>query len=153
MIEFEVRTREMKMGKYKGKTMYYAAQKNRQNITREMVVERIVRETSLSAGDVQNAIISLTAVLRDAMLMGASVDLADLGTFRVSVASKFVEKEEDVSAAILKKPKVVFSPRMKTRDAVARVRLSVAGAKGRTQAGGTEDTGDTGDTGNESTLP
>ena len=127
----------MKMGKYKGKTMYYAAQKNRQNITREMVVERIVRETSLSAGDVQNAIISLTAVLRDAMLMGASVDLADLGTFRVSVASKFVEKEEDVSAAILKKPKVVFSPRMKTRDTVERVQLSVANPKGKASASGT----------------
>lgn len=93
MIEFEVRPRKMNVGKNKGKTMYYAAQKNRQYITREMVVERIVRETSLSAGDVQNAIVSLTAVLRDAMLMGASVDLADLGTFRVSVASKFVERK------------------------------------------------------------
>lgn len=150
MIEFEVKPRKMNVGKNKGKTMYYAAQKNRQYITREMVVERIVRETSLSAGDVQNAIISLTAVLRDAMLMGASVDLADLGTFRVSVASKFVEKEEDVSAAILKKPKVVFSPRLKTRDTVERVQLSVANPKGRTQAGGAEDTGDTG---NESPLP
>lgn len=129
MIEFEAKSRKMNLGKNKGKTLYYAAQKNRQYITRDMVVERIVRETSLSAGDVQNAIISLTAVLRDAMLMGASVDLADLGTFRVSVASKFVEKEEDVSAAILKKPKVVFSPRMKTRDTVERVQLSVANPK------------------------
>lgn len=137
MIEFEAKPRKMNVGKNKGKTMYYAAQKNRQYITREMVVERIVRETSLSAGDVQNAIVSLTAVLRDAMLMGASVDLADLGTFRVSVASKFVEKEEDVSAAILKKPKVVFSPRMKTRDTVERVQLSVASPKGKTSASGT----------------
>ena len=150
MIEFEAKSRKMNLGKNKGKTLYYAAQKNRQYITRDMVVERIVRETSLSAGDVQNAIISLTAVLRDAMLMGASVDLADLGTFRVSVSSKFVEKEEDVSAAILKKPKVVFSPRMKTRETVERVQLSVASPKGRTQAGGAEDTGDTG---NESPLP
>ena len=153
MIEFEAKPRKMNVGRNKGKTMYYAAQTNRQYITREMVVERIVRETSLSEGDVQNAIISLTAVLREAMLMGAGVDLADLGSFRVSVASKFVEKEDEVTAAILKKPKVVFTPRQKTRDAVARVRLSVAGARGRTQAGGTEGTGDTGDTGNESPLP
>lgn len=137
MIEFEAKSRKMNLGKNKGKTLYYAAQKNRQYITRDMVVERIVRETSLSAGDVQNAIISLTAVLRDAMLMGASVDLADLGTFRVSVASKFVEKEEDVSAAILKKPKVVFSPRMKTRDTVERVQLSVANPKAKPSTGGT----------------
>lgn len=142
MIEFEAKSRKMNLGKNKGKTMYYAAQKNRQYITRDMVVERIVRETSLSAGDVQNAIISLTAVLRDAMLMGASVDLADLGTFRVSVASKFVEKEEDVSAAILKKPKVVFSPRMKTRDTVERVQLSVANPKGKATAGTAEVTPD-----------
>ena len=44
-----------------------------------MVVDRIVRETSLSAGDVSNALISLGAIVRDALELGQSVDLADLG--------------------------------------------------------------------------
>src|SRR3712207_7258449 len=38
--------------------------------------------SSLSAGDVSNALISLGTIVRDALLMGSSVDLADLGSFR-----------------------------------------------------------------------
>lgn len=47
-----------------------------------------------------------------------------------------------MSAAILKKPKVVFSPRLKTRDTVERVQLSVASPKGKATAGTAEVTPD-----------
>lgn len=53
-----------------------------------MVVDRIVRETSLSAGDVSNALISLGAIVRDGLELGQSVDLADLGSFRIIVPAK-----------------------------------------------------------------
>ena len=40
------------MGKKKGQTVWYAKPKAKQHLTNNMVVDRIVRETSLSAGDV-----------------------------------------------------------------------------------------------------
>ena len=43
-----------------------------------MLIERIVRETSLSEGDVKNALVSLSNVVCEAMTLGMSVDLAEL---------------------------------------------------------------------------
>ena len=49
-----------------------------------MVIERIVRETSLSEGDVKNALVSLSNIVCDALKLGMSVDLAELGSFRLT---------------------------------------------------------------------
>ncbi|QUB51235.1 HU family DNA-binding protein [Prevotella nigrescens] len=129
MIEFQVRSKKMTIGKNKGKTVYYAYPKTKQNLTNKMVIDRIVRETSLSAGDVSNALISLGAIVRDALLMGTSVDLADLGSFRVMVTSKMIENEIDVCAETLKKPKIVFTPKQQMREAAKNVELSVDNPK------------------------
>ena len=129
MIEFEVKSRNLNIGKRKGQTVYFASPKSNQHLTNKMVVDRIVRETSLSAGDVSNALISLGAIVRDALLLGSSVDLADLGSFRVVVPPKMIDKEIDVTAETLKSPKIVFTPKMQMRAAAKAVELSVDNPK------------------------
>ena len=129
MIEFQVRSKKMTIGKNKGKTVYYAYPKAKQNLTNKMVIDRIVRETSLSAGDVSNALISLGAIVRDALLMGSSIDLADLGSFRVIVPPKMIDNEIDVCVETLKTPKIVFTPKMQMREAAKNVELSVDNPK------------------------
>ena len=129
MIEFEVKSRKLNIGKRKGQTVYFASPKSNQHLTNKMVVDRIVRETSLSAGDVSNALISLGAIVRDALLLGSSVDLADLGSFRVVVPPKMIDKEIDVTAETLKSPKIVFTPKMQMRAAAKAVELSVDNPK------------------------
>lgn len=101
-----------------------------------MVIDRIVRETSLSAGDVSNAMISLGAIVRDALLMGASVDLAELGSFRVIAPPTMMDKEIDVTAETLKTPKIVFTPKSQMRDAAKSVELSVDNPERRKKKGG-----------------
>lgn len=135
MIEFEVKSRVMNIGKRKGQTLFYASPKSNQRLTNKMVVDRIVRETSLSAGDVANALISLGAIVRDALLIGASVDLADLGSFRVIAPPTMMDKEIDVTAATLKTPKIVFTPKMQMRDSAKSVELVVDNPKRRKQQG------------------
>ena len=93
MIEFEIKSKIQLIGKRKGQTVYFAQATAQQHLTSNMVIDRIVRETSLSAGDVSNAIISLSAVVRDALESGQSVDLADLGSFRIMVPSKMMYSE------------------------------------------------------------
>lgn len=129
MIEFEVKSRKLNIGKRKGQTVYFASPKSNQHLTNKMVVDRIVRETSLSAGDVSNALISLGAIVRDALLLGSSVDLADLGSFRVVVPPKMMDKEIDVTAETLKSPKIVFTPKMQMRAAAKSVELTVDNPK------------------------
>ncbi len=138
MIEFEVKSKKLTIGKRKGQTAWFASPKAKQKVTNQMVVDRIVRETSLSAGDVSNAMISLGAIVRDALLMGASVDLADLGSFRVIAPPTMMDKEEDVTVETLKSPKIVFTPKSQMRDAAKNVELSVDNPKRRKkQNGGT----------------
>ena len=129
MIEFEIKSKIQLIGKRKGQTVYFAQATAQQHLTSNMVIDRIVRETSLSAGDVSNAIISLSAVVRDALESGQSVDLADLGSFRVMVTSKMIENEIDVCAETLKRPKIVFTPKMQMREAAKNVELSVDNPK------------------------
>ena len=129
MIEFEVKSRKLNIGKRKGQTIYYASPKAKQHFTNKMVIDRIVRETSLSAGDVSNALISLGAIVRDALLMGSSIDLAVLGSFRVIVPPKMIDNEIDVCVETLKTPKIVFTPKMQMREAAKNVELSVDNPK------------------------
>ena len=123
MIEFEVKSKTQPIGKRKGQTVYYAQPVSQQHLTNKMVVDRIVRETSLSAGDVSNALISLGAIVRDALELGQSVDLADLGSFRIVVPAKMMDTETEVNADSLKTPKIVFTPKAAMRNAAKSVEL------------------------------
>ena len=126
MIDFEIKSKTQPIGTRKGQTVYYAQPKSQQYFTNKMLIERIVRETSLSEGDVKNALISLSNVVCEAMQLGMSVDLAELGSFRVVVPSKMMDTPEEVTVAdALKTPKIVFTPKQKMRDAANSVELSI----------------------------
>ena len=129
MIEFEVKSKTQPIGKRKGQTVYFAQPVSQQHLTNKMVVDRIVRETSLSAGDVSNALISLGAIVRDALELGQSVDLADLGSFRMVVPAKMMDTETEVTADSLKTPKIVFTPKAAMRNAAKSVELRVVKKK------------------------
>ena len=129
MIEFEVKSKTQPIGKRKGQTVYYAQPVSQQHLTNKMVVDRIVRETSLSAGDVSNALISLGTIVRDALELGQSVDLADLGSFRIVVPAKMMDTEAEVTADSLKTPKIVFTPKAAMRNAAKSVELRVVKKK------------------------
>jgi len=129
MIEFEVKSKTQPIGKRKGQIVYYAQPVSQQHLTNKMVVDRIVRETSLSAGDVSNALISLGAIVRDALELGQSVDLADLGSFRIVVPAKMMDTEAEVTADSLKTPKIVFTPKAAMRNAAKSVELRVVKKK------------------------
>ena len=126
MIDFEIRSKVQTVGDRKGQTVYYAQPKTQQKMTMEMVIKRIVNETSLSEGDVKNALVSLSNVVCDALQMGMSVDLAELGRLRLSVTSKMMNTQDDVTVAkALNKPKIVFTPKQKMRDAANAVELRI----------------------------
>ena len=117
--------------------VYYAYPKSQQKLTNEMVIERIVRETSLSEGDVNNALISLSNIVCDALKMGMSVDLAELGSLRLVVPSKMMDTPEEVTVAdALKTPKIVFTPKQKMRDAANSVELRIDRSSVKASTGG-----------------
>ena len=144
MMEFEIDSRVQPIGKREGQTVYFAKLKTQQKLTNEMVIERIVRETSLSEGDVKNALVSLSNIVCDALKLGMSVDLAELGSFRLTVPSKMMDTPEEVTVAdALKTPKITFTPKQKMRDAANAVELSIdrSSVKASTSGGTTTEPG------------
>ena len=63
MIDFEIKSKTQPIGTRKGQTVYFA----QPYFTNKMLIERIVRETSLSEGDVKNVLISLSNIVCDAL--------------------------------------------------------------------------------------
>ncbi len=140
MLEFDVKSKVQQVGARKGQTVYYAQVKSQQKLTNKMLVERIVRETSLSEGDVKNALISLSNVVCEALELGMSVDLAELGSFRLVIPPKMMDTEKEVTVKdALKTPKIVFTPKQKMRDAANAVELSIDRPKETTSGGSTEE--------------
>ena len=155
MLEFEVKSRVMNVGNRKGQTLYYAQLKTQQKMTTEMVIERIVRETALSEGDARSALISFSNVVREALELGMSVDLAELGNIRTVVPSKMMDMPEQVTVKdALKAPKIVFTPKQKMRDAANAVVRSIdRGSTKSTDGGASEPGGGTGGDGDQSESP
>lgn len=140
MLEHEIKSKVLTIGNRKGQTVYYAYPKSQQKLTNKMLVERIVRETSLSEGDVKNALVSLSNVVCEALQMGMSVDLAELGSFRLVVPSKMMDTKEEVTVkGALKTPKIVFTPKQKMRNAANAVELSIDRSTAPTAGSGETD--------------
>ncbi len=125
-MEFRIMKRVQPVGNRKGQEVYYALPKDSHEMSHEEVVNLIVRRTSLTAGDVSNAIISLAEIVREALSQGWSVDLAELGRFRVNVSSKMMDSADEVTVAnTLNRPKVVFHPKRSMQQAAKRVQLHI----------------------------
>ena len=155
MIEFELKSRTQPVGKRKGQTVYYAQPKTQQRMTTEMLIDRVVRESTLSDGDVKCALACIGHVVCDALKMGMSVDIGEIGTLRLTVTSKMMDTPEEVTAdAALNTPKISFFPKQRMRDAAKSVTLSIdrsrvtpANEGGSTPGGGSPSESDDGNDG------
>ena len=121
MILHEIKKIVMRIGKNKGKTMYFASPLPQDRTTTRQVEDYIINLTSLSRSDIRSCITALAEVLRNEMLAGHAVDFADLGSFKLISTGKQVEKEKDVTTETLKKARVQFFPRAELRAMAEKV--------------------------------
>ena len=99
MLLYNVKKEEMRIGKHKGKTMYYASPIAQDKITTKQLEDRIVNATALSRADVRSAITALAKIVREEMLSGRTV-----------------ETEKTVTAETLKTPRIQFFPKLEMRN-------------------------------------
>ena len=90
-----------------------------------MVLERIVRETSLTEGDARNVIITLRNLILECARMGTGLDLGDIFSLRVNVPSKMEENEKDVCAKSLKAPRLTLTWKESVRKALKELQVDV----------------------------
>lgn len=115
------------------------------------VAERLALISTVSKSDVNAVLGDLAGVLADFMKQGKSVRLSGLGTFRLTLDTKGVEKEEDFDfQKQLKAVRVQFTPEREgavTRGGTATRSLVPTGIEWIPMNGGDADA-EGGDTGN-----
>ena len=129
MVKFKVIERLMKIGPLKGKKGYGAAPKAQDKFSQSWLIQRIVRETSLSEGDVGNVLITLRNIIIEVVTLGGALDLGDIFSLRVSMPSTFIEKEEDVTSKVLKKPGIIVTWKDNIRQALKNIEVEVDNPK------------------------
>ena len=129
MVKFKVIERLMKIGPLKGKKGYGAAPKAQEKSSQSWLIQRIVRETSLSEGDVRNVLITLRNIIIEVVTLGGALDLGDIFSLRVSMPSTFIEKEEDVISKVLKKPGIIVTWKDNIRQALKGIEVEVDNPK------------------------
>lgn len=129
MLIFKVVETIHRIGPKKGQKAYNAVQKAPMKFSVQWLIERIVRETSLSEGDVRNVLITLRNIFIEVITLGGSLDLGDIFSFRTTIPSKMIDKEEDVTAASLKKPRIIVRWKSAITDALKKIEVEVDNPK------------------------
>ena len=130
MIIFKVVERVLGVGPRKGQKAYGAEPKAPLKFSQEWLIDRIVRETSLSEGDVRNVFITLKNIIKEVVTLGGSLDLGDIFSLRTTIPSRMLEKEEDVTvASALKRPRIIVTWKDAIRKALGKIEVEVDNPK------------------------
>lgn len=125
MIIFKVKESILKVGPRKGQKAYSAMPKAPNRFSSTWLVERIVRETSLSEGDVRNVLITLRNIVKEIVSLGGALDLGDIFSLRTVITSKMEANEKDVSVTSLKRPHIVVTWKESVRKSLGDIKVEV----------------------------
>lgn len=125
MIYLKVKRSVHRVGPNKGQKAFSAVPKAPNKFSSTWLIERIVRETSLSEGDVHNVLITLRNIVKEVVQLGGSLDLGDIFSLRTVIHSKMENNEKDVSIASLKKPRIVVTWKHSVSKALKNLQVEV----------------------------
>ena len=125
MFSFKVIETILRVGPKKGQKAFTAVPKAQTKFGVDWLIQRIVRETSLSEGDVRNVLITLRNIIIEVVTLGGSLDLGDIFSLRTTIPSKMVDKEIDVTAASLKRPRIIVRWKSAITDALKKIEVEV----------------------------
>jgi len=108
-----------------GAVKYYATVSLNDNVAETDLSEDIEKITSLSSGDIKNALMSLQYVIIQRLQEGHTVTLPDIGTFYLSIQSEGQATEKAVTAESIKKVRICFRAASKLRRALQRDQTTV----------------------------
>lgn len=90
---------------------YYASAPVSGMMDFDSICELIADRSTASDGDVALVVLGLIRAMEEALLRNEVVQLGRLGNFRLSIGSSGTVEEKDFQANMIRKPKIIFTPR------------------------------------------
>ena len=106
---------------------WYLILKSIGRMTEKQVAKEIADETTLNPKEAEMAIYQFQKVLTKSLLDGKTVQLGELGTFQVTVKSKGVEKEAEVTPVLVEKVNLHFTPSVSLRQSLQEAKFKPSG--------------------------
>ncbi|MBB6276379.1 HU family DNA-binding protein [Porphyromonas circumdentaria] len=108
-LKFKLIEREMKIGKKAGHKLFFAQQVTQGRISFDKLCNIIAESSTVSSADVKAVIDRLAHVFGQFLTEGFIIDCGELGSFRPTLGSQGVEKEEEFKThKHLRKPRIRY---------------------------------------------
>ena len=116
-IKYSLAARSSNPGEEGAEKMIVAVAQSDELVTTEMLAEHIAEHNSVfSPGTIFGLLKDMAACVREFLLAGKRVQLADLATVRVTLSSEGAEDAEKFTTALIKKVNVRFAPADKMKN-------------------------------------
>ena len=88
------------------------------------VAKKVSDETTLNRKEAEMALCQLEKVLVEALLDGTTVQLGEMGTFKLTIKTKGSDTKDEATAMKIEKAMVRFVPSVQLREAIAKIHFS-----------------------------
>ncbi len=93
-----------------GEKKYYASAKMTDEYNLDQLTEAIEKRSTVGGADIRAVLYALVDIAPEVLAQSNILRLGDLGSLRISVSSKGVNTEEELTAAAIKSARVIFTP-------------------------------------------
>lgn len=118
MIKYKlIQKKDMSEDAAEDAKLYYPQLVLNGRVTFQDLCEEVAEQSSLTSGDIKNCVDRLINCLVRHLKEGRSVDVGDLGSFRISLRSAGTINAEDYDPTLqMRPPKVIYNPGKKLRE-------------------------------------
>ena len=109
-----------------GQIKYYAGIKREREVTLREMVKEISSRSTVTTADAFAVIENFLELVPKFLRNGRTVNLGQLGSFKVNISSKGYESPEDVGNYSIKRNKISFLPSGEMRESMAGVKYTKA---------------------------
>jgi predicted histone-like DNA-binding protein len=106
-----------------GEKKYYAQAVRKGVYTLEKLSREVAYKSTMSEGDVTGVLITLVETMGTFLEEGYQVELGHLGSLRVSINSRGEATPEEVSAASVRKARILFRPGERIRKMLSSIKF------------------------------
>ena len=99
-----------------GTKKFYAQALTRQTMDIDAITHRIEQISTVSGADIRAVLYALIDVIPDMLSDGHVVKMGEVGRMRISLSSTGHDKSSDVTAASVRKARIIFTPGKKLED-------------------------------------